>query len=157
MKKLIIAIVCLSAGIGFTTIAKAQGQAPQAAEKPAQDVNAPKFKFAGGDTHDFGTIPEGPAATYAFEFTNTGKEPLIIQNAQASCGCTTPEWPKEPIMPGKKGKITVTFNTQGKNGTFTKDIWIQSNAATANGERYPLHIKGSVTPAAQAPSQAPKQ
>ena len=90
-------------------------------------------------------IPEGPAAEYTFEFTNVGNEPLIIQNASASCGCTTPEWPKEPILPGKVGKIKVKYNTQGRgNQPFDKSVYISSNAST-NNERYELHIKGFVT------------
>jgi hypothetical protein len=112
-----------------------------------------EFKFKGGETHDFGTLKEGPVATHVFEFTNVGNEPLIIQNASASCGCTTPEWPKEPILPGKKGKIVVNYNTQGRVAPFTKDVYIQSNAKMADGkERYELHIKGTVV-AAEDPAK----
>lgn len=116
--------------------------------------NAPQFKFKGGDTYDYGTLKEGPVAEHVFEFTNIGKEPLIIQNASGSCGCTTPEWPKEPIMPGKKGKITVRYNTQGRVAPFTKEVYIQSNAYIPDGkERYELHIKGVVV-AADKPAEA---
>jgi len=109
----------------------------------------PEFKFKDKEsTHDFGTLKEGPQATHIFEFTNTGNEPLIIQSASASCGCTTPEWPKEPILPGKKGKITVTYNTQGRVAPFNKDVYIVSNAKKVdNKERYELHIKGTVVAA----------
>src|SRR5690242_14041199 len=118
MKKLFITLVCLS--VGFISA--------QAQTQPApKDPNAPQFKLK-EETYDFGTIKEGPIAEHVFEFKNTGKEPLIIQNASASCGCTTPEWPKEPILPGKKGKLTVRYNTQGRVGPFNKDIYIQSNA-----------------------------
>lgn len=111
------------------------------------------FKFK-AETHDFGTLKEGPVATHVFEFTNVGNEPLIIQNASASCGCTTPEWPKEPILPGKKGKIVVNYNTQGRVAPFTKDVYIQSNAKNPEGkERYELHIKGTVV-AAEDPAKA---
>lgn len=112
----------------------------------AQDnASAPRFEFKGEETHDFGSIPEGPSAEYVFEFKNAGKEPLIIQNASASCGCTTPEWPKQPILPGKSGKIKVVYNTQGRVGPFSKDIYILSNAVNPEGkERYELHIKGTV-------------
>lgn len=104
----------------------------------------PVFKFKTVE-HDFGTIPEGPVVTYNFEFENVGTEPLIIQNASASCGCTTPEWPKQPILPGRGGKIKVEYNTQGRVGPFNKDVFIQSNAVTEDGkERYELHIKGTV-------------
>ncbi len=106
-----------------------------------------EFKFK-EETHDFGTLKEGPVATHIFEFTNVGNEPLIIQNASASCGCTTPDWPKEPILPGKKGKITVNYNTQGRVAPFTKEVYIVSNAKLPEGkERYELHIKGTVVAA----------
>lgn len=116
----------------------------------AQDKKAgPVFKFKGGDTHDFGTLKEGPQAEYDFEFTNTGNAPLIIQSASASCGCTVPTWPKEPILPGKKGTIKVKYTTQGHVSPFAKEVYIQSNAVNLpNGaERYELHIKGTVVAA----------
>ena len=110
------------------------------------------FKFLVPDnTHDFGTIPEGPKATYEFQFVNIGTEPLVITNAQASCGCTSPEFPKEPILPGKKGKISVTYSTEGRIGNFNKSIYITSNAQSPNGsDRYELFIKGIVIPSAKA-------
>jgi hypothetical protein len=117
-------------------------------EAAAVNKNAPKFKFKGGETHDFGTLKEGPVAEHLFSFTNAGKEPLIIQNVTASCGCTTPDWTKQPILPGKSSVITVRYTTQGRVGPFNKDIYIQSNAASPDGkERYELHIKGTVTAA----------
>lgn len=110
-----------------------------------QNPNAPKFEFIGEETHDFGDLPEGPIAEYSFKFKNVGKEPLIIQGASASCGCTVPEWPKQPILPGKTGEITVKYNTQGRVSPFNKDIYIQSNAVVPDGrDRYELHIKGTV-------------
>ncbi len=118
--------------------------------------NGAKFEFIGGDVHDFGTVQEGPAAEHFFEFKNVGKEPLIITNAQASCGCTTPEWPKEPILPGKKGKIMVRYNTQGRPGPIDKTVWITSNAVS-DKDRYELRIKGTVQPAATKDNNAPKQ
>lgn len=109
----------------------------------AQSTKA-AFKFD-NTTHDFGTIPEGPQVTHFFEFSNTGKEPLVIQNVTASCGCTTPDWPKQPILPGKKGKIKVVYNTSGRVGPFNKEIFIQSNAENIAGqERFELVIKGTV-------------
>jgi hypothetical protein len=146
MKKLLIVLMCL----GFAASTYAQAAKSAQASETLQDKNGPKFKFKGGDVHDFGKIPEGPVAEYTFEFTNVGKAPLIIQNASASCGCTTPEWPKEPILPGKTGKIKVRYNTQGRgNQPFDKSVYISSNAST-NNERYELHIKGFVTGADQA-------
>lgn len=138
MKKLFITLSFLAFGI-----VAVQTQTAQAQTSAAKNPNGAKFKFKDGDTHDFGTIAEGPIAEYKFSFENVGKEPLIIQNATASCGCTTPEWPKQPILPGKSGVVTVRFNTQGRVGPFMKDIYIQSNAI-CDKPRYELHIKGTV-------------
>jgi hypothetical protein len=91
------------------------------------------------EVHDFGTIAEGPAADYEFTFTNTGKEPIIIQHVQASCGCTTPSYSKDPVLPGKTGTIKASYNTAGRPNAFTKTITITSNA----GNKV-LTIKGNV-------------
>jgi hypothetical protein len=114
-----------------------------AQSKAKAKVAGAKFKFE-ETTHDFGNLKEGDPAKYEFVFTNTGTEPLIIQDCKASCGCTTPSWPKEPIMPGATGRITVVFDTKNKNGTFLKSIWITSNAV---GDRpvQEIYIKGNVT------------
>ena len=107
--------------------------------------NGPKFDFKAGDAHDFGTIIEGPVVEYNFEFTNTGKEPMIIYDATADCGCTKPTWPAQPILPGKSGAIKVAYTTQGHVGPFSKHIYIKSNVKEQSGrERYELHIKGTV-------------
>lgn len=139
MKKLLIALMCCTFA-GATTLQAQTDQTQETLKK-----NGPKFQFKGGETHDFGAVPEGPSAETVFEFKNVGNEPLIIQNASASCGCTTPEWPKEPILPGKTGKIKVRFNTAGRGGQpFDKTVFIASNAVSEK-ERYELHIKGTVT------------
>lgn len=100
--------------------------------------------------HDFGEIPEGPKASYTFEFTNTGDAPLTLQNVRASCGCTTPEWSREPIMPGEKGKITAVYNTKGRPGVFRKTITISSNAEEPTMR---LYINGNVIREAQEEEQ----
>lgn len=141
MKKLFLALVCCCLS-GAVTNLQAQTKTPSSIEQ-LKNPKAPKFEFIGGDTHDFGTLKEGPMATYAFEFKNTGKEPLIITNANASCGCTTPEWPKEPVLPGKTGTIKVSYNTQGRVGPFNKSVFLTSNAAH-DKDRFELHIKGTV-------------
>ncbi|XZF16667.1 DUF1573 domain-containing protein [Chitinophagaceae bacterium MMS25-I14] len=155
MKKVFITLCLAAAAYGVQ--AQTATPAPQQQAAPAKDTkNGPKFQFK-EETWDFKNIKEGPVAEHVFEFKNTGKEPLIIQSASASCGCTTPEWPKEPILPGKKGKITVHYNTQGRVGPFTKDVYIVSNAVSEK-ERYELHIKGTVESAApvqSAPAPAP--
>lgn len=93
-------------------------------------------------TFDFGTINESDGkATHVFEFSNTGSTALLVQRVNASCGCTTPEWTKTPIEPGKKGEITVTYNPAGRPGAFTKAITVYSNASN---EVESLLIKGTV-------------
>ncbi len=91
------------------------------------------------ETHDFGTIPEGPKAEYEFKFTNKGSEPINIQKVQASCGCTTPSYSKEPVKPGEVGTIKAVYNTQGRPAPFNKTITVISNAGTKV-----LYIKGTV-------------
>lgn len=96
------------------------------------------------NSHDFGTIKEadGPVS-YTFEFTNTGKKPLIIIDATASCGCTRPEYSAKPIKPGKKGKIKVTYSPIGRPGAFRKSIKVKTNGAE---KRTTLTISGVVIP-----------
>ena len=78
-------------------------------------------------TWDFGTITDGEVVEHTFRFTNTGTTDLVISSASASCGCTIPNWPKEPIAPGEKGEIKVEFNSNGKKDMVTKDITILAN------------------------------
>lgn len=106
-----------------------------AARKPTMD-------FA--DTvHNFGNIHEGEAVTYEFSFTNTGKTPLIISSASGSCGCTVPEYPHDPVQPGQKGIIKVTFNSTGKKLHQEKSVTIINN--TVRGLSM-LYIKAEVEP-----------
>jgi len=78
-------------------------------------------------TWDFGTITDGEVVEHTFRFTNTGTSDLVISSASASCWCTIPNWPKEPIAPGEKGEIKVEFNSNGKKDMVTKDITILAN------------------------------
>jgi len=89
---------------------------------------------------DFGKIKQGVPVTHEFKFTNTGKSPLIIVNAQPSCGCTTPDWTKTPVPPGGSGFIKATFNA-ATAGPFNKTITVTAN--TQEGATY-LTIKGEV-------------
>ena len=94
--------------------------------------------------HDFGKILEKDGkVTYVFNFTNKGNAPLVVNKVQASCGCTTPTWTKEPVEAGKKGAITVTYNTSGRPGSFTKTITVYSNDSV---QQVVLIIKGEVIP-----------
>ena len=90
--------------------------------------------------HDYGTIEQGSDGGAEFVFTNSGKTPLILSNVRASCGCTVPTWPKEPILPGVKSSIKVVYNTNIA-GNFHKSITVNSNAK--NSEVL-LSIKGNV-------------
>jgi hypothetical protein len=123
------------------------------AQQQVHDVVGAKFKFKDSNVHDFGNIPMGPQAVCNFEFTNVGTSPLIITGAMASCGCTVPEWPKEPIAPGKSSKITVRFNSAGHPGTFSKTVFVYSNAVTDPPGLVDLHIIGTVVRAGEEKKQ----
>ncbi|MFD1256062.1 DUF1573 domain-containing protein [Mucilaginibacter terrae] len=103
-------------------------------------TNAAAMKFE-TDTHDFGKINEGEKVTYEFKYVNSGKTPLIISDAYATCGCTTPEIAKEPIQPGASSTVKVTFNSAGKNGLQDKLITIVANTVPAETR---LHLTGEV-------------
>lgn len=105
----------------------------------ATNPNAPEFQFV-SEVYDFGSIPQGVPAEARFEFTNTGKEPLIITDVQKTCGCTKTEWSKEPIAPGQKGWIVAEYNAANE-GAFTKAITVMSNTKTPNMK---LTFKGTV-------------
>ena len=97
-------------------------------------------------THDYGNIKYDGEPYCTFEFKNTGDQPLIISNAKGSCGCTVPEWPKEPIAPGAKGSIRVKYDTK-RPGPINKSVTINSNAVNEEGGISVLRIKGEVGPA----------
>lgn len=82
--------------------------------------------------HDFGDVKQGDSAVYVFEFTNTGKDDLKIAEVKSTCSCTASDWPKEPIAPGKKGSIRVSFDTKDKEGYYAKGVNIFSNAGESN-------------------------
>lgn len=90
---------------------------------------------------DYGTVNSGDEVTKEFAFKNTGKEPLILRDVKASCGCTTPEWPKEPLSPGESGIIKAVFNTAGKSGNQVKTITVQANTTPSETV---LTLKGDV-------------
>ena len=91
--------------------------------------------------HDFGQVPEGTMATHEFKFKNTGNQPVVIANAQASCGCTTPEWTRSPVLPGHSGVIKAVYNSAGRPGVFAKTVTVMSNAT--EGSKV-LSLKGTV-------------
>jgi hypothetical protein len=78
---------------------------------------------------DFGDITQGDKVEHIFEFTNTGDTPLVISNVAVTCGCTAPNWPKNPIAPGSKGELKVVFNSTGKMGKQNSVVRVYSNAS----------------------------
>lgn len=126
MKKLFFTLV----GVMFFAVASfAQGQ----------------LKF-NKSVHDFGEVAQKGTIYYTFEVTNVGTAPVVISNAQATCGCTTPEWSKQPIMPGAKSTIKVGYDAENRPGVIDKNITVISNAE--NGTEV-LKIKGKVIPKGQ--------
>ncbi len=115
-------------------------------------VNAPKSEMVASEAdativfdkteHDFGTISEsGGMVEYKFVFKNTGDTPLVVNKVSTSCGCTAPEWSKEPIAPGKQGFIKVTFNPKGRSGNVNKSLTVFTNG---NPSSIWLKIKGDI-------------
>jgi len=128
----------------------------------AQDGTAagPAIEFE-KEVHDYGTMKQHGDASTEFKFTNTGTEPLIISNAKGSCGCTVPQWPKEPIMPGQTSSIKVKYDSK-RLGPINKSVTITSNAS--NSPTKVIRIKGNIEaapkgeptmPLKQAPAAAP--
>lgn len=134
MKNTVIALVALFA---TSTFAFAQDKAAEGAA----------FKFE-TETLDYGTIENGSDGNREFKFTNIGTEPLIITNATGSCGCTTPEWPKEPIAPGASATIKVHYDTK-RTGNFSKTVTLTSNAVESTKV---LTVKGNVNAPAHDPN-----
>lgn len=114
----------------------------------AEPPVASKIKFTKLE-HDFGNLAQGKPVTYDFEFTNVGNEPIILENVKASCGCTTPTWTKEPVMPQKKGTIKAQYN-MAREGAFRKSITV----TTKDGENITLYISGNAVPQEQGVNKA---
>ncbi len=108
----------------------------------------PEFEFE-EEQHDFGTIKEGDIVEHTFSFKNIGEAPLIISKATASCGCTVPKWPQEPIPVGGAGEIIVKFNSRNKPGVQNKTVTITANT---DPKIKRLRIKSTVTPKSDQPS-----
>ena len=100
------------------------------------------------EAFDFGTIPEGEVVEHTFKFKNTGKEPLTISNAKGSCGCTVPDYPKTPIMPGETAQIEIRYDTK-RLGLINKSVTITTNQ---EGDPIVLKVKGKINKAIQEES-----
>jgi hypothetical protein len=127
--------IILSVAVLATAISCSQSNNGKANKKAAE------ITFAQAE-HDFGTIEQGSNAEFAFVFKNTGKEDLVVSNVQTSCGCTIPEWTREPVKKRKSGVVNVHYNTH-VSGNFIKSITVYSNAATSP---VTLKIRGTVVP-----------
>ena len=123
MKKIILFVVVLVSGIGFSQA---------------------KIEFKDKDnTIDYGTVSkDNDSGIRTFEFTNTGNEPLILTNVKSTCGCTIPTFSKDPILPGKTGKIEVKYNMNP--GPIVKTITVESNAVNVENGLVAIKIKGLV-------------
>ncbi len=104
------------------------------------DQSGPKITFA-EPAHDFGDITQGDVVTHVFKYENTGNEALVISNVRTSCGCTAPDWDREPLAPGATTEMSIKFNSRGKIGIQNKIITITSNAVNST-ER--IKIKANV-------------
>ncbi|QCR21734.1 DUF1573 domain-containing protein [Pontibacter sp. SGAir0037] len=102
---------------------KTQATAPQAQAKAGAAITFEATE------HNFGDITQGDVVEHTFTFKNTGNQPLVIERVDVTCGCTTPAWTKEPVLPGKTGTVTAKFNSAGKLGQQKKAITVHSNAA----------------------------
>lgn len=120
---------------------KNSGSQADAASSEAQQ-GTPEISFE-KEIHDFGKIKQGDKVKHTFHFTNTGNAPLVIDKATASCGCTVPEWPQDPVRPDEKGKIKVVFNSSGKKGLQKKTVSITANTKP---EVSKITIKADVKP-----------
>ena len=166
MKKIFAVITCL-----FLTIAVSAQTTTNVSKKLKDDkkvtadskVAAPNAKMISQPSipveslllkegeYNFGKIPQGKPVTHVFEFTNTGNTPFSLDNVQASCGCTTPEWNKEVVAPGATAKITVGYNAANE-GPFAKPVTITYNG----NQTKQIIIKGEVwkTPVTSAPENS---
>lgn len=143
-------------GLGVMSLSTMFGQTQPAQTPVVDNKNAPDIVFDKTE-YDFGTIAYDSNGAFEFAFKNEGKDPLIVSNAQKSCGCTAVDWTKEPVKKGDKGVIKVTYNTKIA-GPFTKNVTVYSNAKKS---MVVLTFKGTVTappppPVQQAAAQPTK-
>jgi D-lyxose ketol-isomerase len=133
MKKILLSLLFVNLVVSST-----YSQEEINTNQDTQDI--PEIYFE-NTIHDYGNMEYNSDGLCEFTFKNTGKEPLLLTNVKASCGCTTPTWPKEPIKKGKKGTIVVKYNTKIP-GAFSKTIRVYSNAKTSP---VTLKITGAVS------------
>ncbi len=139
MKNLFLGFIAAGMLLSACTQSAQTGDTSTTAAAP-NAANAPVMKFD-NITHDFGKVNQGDKVIYDFKFTNTGKSPLIITNAHASCGCTVPAWPHIPIKPDDTASIHVVFDSGAKKGLIDKQITVTANTVPADNR---VHLIGEV-------------
>lgn len=150
MKQLlsVLAIMLFFASVAFAQEeSQDKNKQDQKVEIQKEKGPAPVMTFEAMEV-DYGTIEQGSDPYRSFVFTNTGDAPLIIKSARGSCGCTVPEYAKEPVMPGQKSEIKVRYDTKRLN-KFTKTVTLTTNADPA---QVVLRIKGNVVKPAPEPA-----
>lgn len=116
------------------------------------NADLPDIKFE-EETHDFGRITQGEKVAYAFKFKNTGGANLIISSANGSCGCTVPEYPKKPILPGQEAIVNVVFSSEGKSGIVEKSVTLVTNCEPSTKI---IYIKANIiVPTSANPNELP--
>ncbi len=150
MKKLVVTLTIAISTLAFVSCAKGNAKSKINKENVANATKrdseiskgAPIASFD-KETFDFGTVAEGEVVKTTFQITNKGKSDLVITDAKATCGCTVPVWPKDPIAPGTTGNIEVSFNTNGKPNKQSKSVTLYTN--TEKGTEV-VKVTGMVTP-----------
>jgi len=117
---------------------------PVSADQPIDTVNVAELSFE-EPAYDFGEVREGTIVAHDYHFTNSGQAPLLISSARSTCGCTVPQWPREPIAPGETAEVTVEFNSANKRGKKNQKVTITAN--TTPPQTF-IYLKGEVMPKA---------
>ena len=125
-----------------TTSSEIPVEVPLTSDGKIDDSKLPKFEFV-SENYDFGKIKQGEKVSYSFKFKNSGATPLIISSASASCGCTVPTYPEDPIAPGAEGIVEVVFDSNGKMGMQTKTVTLVANTIPNTKV---LYIRGEILP-----------
>jgi hypothetical protein len=115
-----------------STLWIACAQVQEQGTSTAQAAQGPVLELLEGNTFDFGSVTEGDVVEHTFKFKNVGSQPLVISNTTSSCGCTTPEWPRDPIAPDSTASIQVRFDTKHKVGPQMKSVSIYANTDPVN-------------------------
>ena len=153
MKKTIILVAIIATSMVFISCGKSNNASSKINKENLESAKTRDVAIKNGAAsitfekkeYDFGTVTEGEIIETTFKLTNSGTTDLVITDAQVTCGCTVPVWPKDPIKPGATEEIQVRFNTNGKSNRQQKNITLITN--TASGREI-LTLKGMVTPKA---------